>query len=95
MRKKATLQNELAVFKKACRRVGNTCIAEDQDWILRTCYSRANRLAGAGVSNKHAGVQGMPVVTDVEKELIMEAILALRGKASKKQKDYYDSCVGS
>ena len=33
----------------------------------------------------------MPVLTDVENELIMEAILALRGKASKKQKDEFQN----
>ena len=38
----------------------------------------------AGVSNKHAGIKGMPVLTQAEKEMVMEVIVELKGKGSKK-----------
>ena len=55
-----------------------SCINEEQEWVLKTCYSRTDRLPKAGVSNKHAGIQGMPAVTEEEKTLIMMTILALK-----------------
>ena len=69
------------------RKVAADCIQEDQDWILATCYSRANRLVTAGISNKHAGVQGMPKLESGERTLIMHTLMTLRGKATAKHQE--------
>ena len=67
LKRKSNLQNDLALVKKISRKVSEDCICEEQDWILKTCYSRINRLATAGVANQHSGVKSMPVLTDNEK----------------------------
>ena len=69
------------------RRVAAECIQEEQEWILATCYSRANRLITAGISNKHAGVKGMPKLDPEESSLIMKTLMALKGKAAKKHQE--------
>ena len=66
MFKKTNIKNKLAEFKKCLRKVCAECIVEDQEWILATSYSRANRLAAAGVTNKHAGVKGLPKMSKEE-----------------------------
>ena len=86
MTQKDHLLNKLANFKKACRRVAADCISEDQEWVLATCYSRINRLGAAGIANKHAGIKGMPAMTEGEKEAMMQTLLELKGKGSKKNK---------
>ena len=82
--KKETLQTELARFKKCMRKLAMECIDETQEWIFDTCYSRKNRLLQAAVSNKHAGIKGMPVLTQCEKELVMRILLEIKGKSIKK-----------
>ena len=85
--KKENLKNKLADFKRVARRVAAECVQEEQEWILATCYSRANRLVTAGSSNKHAGVQGMPKLETSERTLVMQTLMALRGKATAKHKE--------
>ena len=82
--KKKNLQSEIACLKKCFRKIATECIDEGQEWILQTCYSRRNRLMQAGITNKHAGAKGMPVLTQIERDMVMEVIAELRGKGSKK-----------
>ena len=85
--KKDCINNQLAFSKKICRMVAADCISEDYEWIFGTCYNRQNRLKCAGVANKHAGIKGMPHITQREGEEMMKVILAIKGKASGKQKE--------
>ena len=59
---------------------------EEGEWVVRTCYSRENRLKKVAVDNKHAAVQGMPKINTCEAESILNMILAMKGATSKKQK---------
>ena len=70
-----------------CRTVAADYISEDQEWIIGTCYSRQNRLKSAGVTNKHAGIKGMPHLSQQEGEEMIKVILAMKGKTSTKQKE--------
>ena len=70
--------------------MGGACINEEHEGVLKTCYSRINRLSKAGVWNKHAGIQGMPAVTEEEQGSIMKTILALKGHNSKKQREAFE-----
>ena len=80
---------KLANFKRACRRVAADCTCEDQEWVLATCYSRINRLGTAGIANKHAGIKGMPAMSEEEKDLTMQTLLELKGKGTKKHKSQH------
>ncbi len=53
---------------------------------LQTCYSRANRLKQAAVTNKHVAVKGMPKISKTEVEHIIKTILAMKGTTTKKHK---------
>ena len=69
------------------RKLATECIEETQDWIFDTCYRRKNRLLQAAVSNKHAGIKGMPVLTQCEKELVMKILMEMRGKGTRKHEE--------
>ena len=69
------------------RKLATECIDETQEWIFDTCYSRKNRLLQAAISNKHAGIKGMPVLTQGEKELVMRILLEIKGKSTKKHEE--------
>ena len=69
------------------RKIGTHCISEEDEWVIKTCDGRCNRLKGAAVDNKHAGVQGMPKLTANDAEMIMKAILAMKGADTTKHKE--------
>ena len=71
LEKKSTLQTDLDYFKQICRNIAGTCVCEENEWIFDTCYSQANRLARAGVTNKHAGIKGMPCLSEKEQVVTM------------------------
>ena len=60
---------------------------------METSYARGNRLSGLAISNKHAGVEGMPIITKHDAELITKAILAMRGINQKKHKEAHDQGI--
>ena len=84
---KATLQRQIAKVKVAIRKVMVFCIDMEDECIFKTCRSRQHRLNGLAISNKHACIQGMPVITNEDAEAITEEILQLKGVISKKQKE--------
>ena len=77
MVQKKSLLAELAVFKKACRRVAADCVHESQEWLFDTCRSRTNRLGVAGISNKHAAIRGMPTLDMEEMAITMQVLMEL------------------
>ena len=85
--KKENLKNQIAKFKKCMRRIAAEWVQEEHEWILDTCYSRANRLKTAGISNKHAGGKGMPKLDKEERVLIMQTLMSLRGKGTAKHRE--------
>ena len=62
------------------------CDVQDEN-VFKACASRQNRLMGLAIGNKHACIQGMPVVDDMDAEAIADEILKFKGVVSKKQKD--------
>ena len=83
---KNTLQKDVAAFKKLSLNVFNmTCPPEDER-IMKPSYARRNRLRSIAVSNKHASIKGMPVITDEENSQIVKRLLSMRGLRSPKQK---------
>ena len=83
---KSFLQSDIANFKRKVRKINLHCVQDPDDWHLKTCHGRANRLKQLAISNKHAGVQGMPEITDKEADAIMRSILAMRGGSSETKK---------
>ena len=81
------LLQDVTKFKSQMRKIATRCINEEDEWVLRTCYGRQNRLKGAAIDNKHAGVQGMPKLTQTEAETIINAILAMKGATTSKHQE--------
>ena len=55
-----TWSMEMKAFKSAVRWTTAHNIGTTDEWHLETSYYRYNRLAGLGITNKHAAVRGMP-----------------------------------
>ena len=83
---KQTLKHDIADFKSIMRKIATHCLKEEEEWLLSTCYGRANRLQQAAVGNKHAAVKGMPMIPDDEASHIMKTILVMKGAQSKKSR---------
>ena len=81
-----TLQTAIAKFKARIRKVARRCTKEEDEMYSKVSYARENRLQSIAISNKHAGIVGMPIIKQEEAELIMKAILAMRGINQKKHK---------
>ena len=58
---------------------------------MEVSYTRGNRLQKLAISNKHAGINGTPVISRCDAELITKAILAMRGINQKKHKAEHDA----
>ena len=64
---------------------------EEDEIHTSVSYARGNRLQRLAISNKHAGIVGTPVIKGSEAELIVKAILAMRGTNQKQHKDLHDA----
>ena len=40
------LMSDIAAFKNHVRKVATYCTKEEEEWVMSTCYGRANRLEG-------------------------------------------------
>ena len=89
MNKIDSLQCRLAKFKSRWRKIALICLDEHDDWHLQVSYRRRNRLQSMAISNKHAAIKGTPEVTDEEKMLVAQALLAMRGASTKKHKEMH------
>ena len=49
-------------------------------------YARINRLQGLAISNKHAVMNGTPIIEEKDARIIVKAILAMRWVNQKKHK---------
>ena len=57
------------------------------EWLLKPCRSPESRLRGMAVSNRQAGLQGMPAIGLEDARRIADNILMIRGSLRKRQKD--------
>ena len=62
------LMNDIAKFKNLIRRVATYCTDECEEWVLNTSYGKGNRLKKTAIGNKHAAIQGMPRIPNIEAE---------------------------
>ena len=85
LRAKRSLQTALTTFKARCRRIKVMCMKEEGEHYLATSYTHQNRLTELGIDNKHAGIEGLPVVSEEDAKIITQSILAMRGAHQKKQ----------
>ena len=61
----------------------------EEEIHTKVSIATGNRLQSISISNKHAGIVGMPAVDNDDAELVMKAILAMRGINQKKHKAEY------
>ena len=85
-----SLQNEVADFKRRCRRISTFCVEEGDEEQLATSYSQKNRLKPMGIINKHPAIKGMPVLNEKEAATLTQAILAMRGVNQRRQKQMHE-----
>ena len=84
MQQPEKFQRQLAHFKRAVRKLSRHTVPENYIRHLETCYVARNRLADAAISNRQAAIKGMPVVSRVDAETIMQVLLTLRGQDKKR-----------
>ena len=84
------LMNDIAKFKSLIRRVATYCTDEGEEWVLNTCYGRGNRPKKAAIGNKHAAIQGMPRIPDIEAEQVMRTILMMKGTVTNKHREAHE-----
>ena len=60
-------------------------MSSHDEWILEPSLARANRLRTIGITNMHACIKGMPVVSDALNHQIAEYIVRLQGHMSSKK----------
>ena len=80
-----TCTQSMQGFKSVVRWVTTHGVRAEDEWKLQTSYARLNRLAGLGVSNKHAAVRGMPVLTQTQAKAIATQIMRDKGHLAKKK----------
>ena len=84
--KAETLQSAMAGFKRRVRKITKQCTKEEDEVYTSVSYARINRLQGLAISNKHAAINGTPIVDEEDARIIVKAILAMRGVNQKKHK---------
>lgn len=82
-----SVENQVAAFKRITRKVVFRRVKEEQESKLLSAKVARNRLGPLMVSNKHALVRGMPLVSRGDAEAIAAAIVAMRGAVTRKQMD--------
>ena len=65
------------------------CTKKEDEWHLHTCEARSNRMEELAISNKHAGIKGMPRLEEEEARKVTAAVLAMRGVNQRKQKQVH------
>ena len=68
----------LKVFKHHVRWLVVHAVAADQEWILHTSKTRANRLKTLGVTNKHVCIKGVPALSDVQAKNVATCIWKMK-----------------
>jgi len=84
--KTLSLQIAIKQLKRRTRKVALHCIRKEEEWQLHTCEARRNRMEVLAISNKHAGVRGMPDLDGQEATSVTASVLAMRGVNQRKQK---------
>ena len=79
-----TLHNEITVFKKVVIRMSLQCTPDEEEWQLETSYARAHRMKPLAIQNKHAGINGMPIIEEKGAANIAGTVLALEGISKEK-----------
>ena len=57
---KASLSKQLAISKSDVERIKLDSCDADDEWIFKACSSPLTRFKWLAISNKHAGILGMP-----------------------------------
>ena len=83
MAKTLSLQTAIKQFKRRTRKVAMRCTQKEEDWHLQTCEGRRNRMEELAISNKHAGVRGIPQLDEEQSKTVTSAVFAMRGDGSK------------
>ena len=88
---KTPLKNMLKDFEHHVRWLAVHAVAADQEWILHTSNTRANRLKTVGVTNKHACIKGVPALSDAQAKTVAKCILKMRNllKNQKQKETWY------
>ena len=74
-----TLQTAISNFKRRVKQITKHCVEEEDERYTNVSYARENRLQGLAITNKHTAMIGTPIINDNDAELIVKAILAMRG----------------
>ena len=94
LRKPLLLQNHLAEFKKAVRKIKKHAAKSEDEWMLETCYTPKNRLQDAAIENRQAAIKGLPCLEEKDAKDVMRMMMALRGINGKKQVDAWrEGCL--
>ena len=62
-------------------------VTQEKEWLLQTSYSRTNRLAPLGISNKHAALRGMPQLSTEQADAIAKETDIAKGAMKNKQQN--------
>ena len=89
--KAMTLQTAIATFKARTRKIAKHCTEREEEVHTKVSYTRGNRLQKLAISNKHAGINGTPIISKIDAELITKAMLAMRGINQKQHKAEHDT----
>ena len=79
-------------FKHHVRWLAAHAVDADQEWVLHTSKTRANRLKSLGVTNKHACIKGLPALSDVQAKNVAKCILKMTNllKTQKHKDTWYN-----
>ena len=78
------LENQVVAFKKACKKVAEHTVKDDQAWRLATSTVMRNCPREAAVENRKAAIRGMPRISQEDGEQVITILMALRGPDKKK-----------
>ncbi len=81
----------IAKFKARARKIARHCTDRSDEVPTKVSCARGNRLHSLTISNKHAGIMGVPVISKEDAELITKAIMAMRGINQQKHKAEHDA----
>ena len=80
-----TLSRSIRDFKAAVRWIVSRGVAQEKEWLLKTSYSRLNRLAPLGISNKHAAIKGISQLSTKQAEAVAKEIYIAKGVMKNKK----------
>jgi len=87
LRRPGQMKKQLAEFKHLTRKIARHAISEEDEWQFQTCMKRATRLEAVAVEGRIPAIKGMPVLDEEDAEMIVRAIMAMRGADKKKHEE--------